>query len=474
MYDTLVLGNDPGSLVAAVTLANRGRKTLLITGDAPQSYTASGYTFDIDPFPWTGFNRGHAFRQFVSHLGIPQDDLPQNPMLQIIFPDHRVELRGTAQWDSKEVAREFPGSASEINSFYNSLTRCGSFVSGLIDKGFHLRASTLKEYTRRLACAPSIAIRKRAFATHLNKIRQSPSLNKMLDAQVLLLSHLDPRAVSPFACARILGDAMQGLTFYGEGKDVMVKRLLTKFEADGGDIEKRPFSTFETERVIKVGIKTDSGTVPTVYGRNLIISTCSEEFVSLIENTKQLSSLKKRYGKIRPSLHPFTLYLGVDDRCIPEQMESYVSVIAEETGPIAEGNMLFLETSEEGNALRAPEGKRAITITAFLSQPPSESTHADLEKTAKIMLKNLEVFLPFLKDNIEYFNLSDSITMSREHRGIPGPRYHTKNPFTGMALLDNRTPLKNVFLTGNLVSPGLGFEGEIFSGIHAAQLATGR
>lgn len=472
MYDTLVLGNDPGSLVAAVTLANRGRKTLLMTGDVPRSYAESGYTFDIDPFPWTGFNRGHAFRQFISHLGIPQEELPRNPMLQIIFPNHRVELRGAAQRDSKEVTREYPYHASEVSGFYNSLTRCGSFVSGLIGKDFHLRPSTLKEYTRRLTFAPFIAIKKRAFATRLNKIRRSPSLNKMVEAQVLLLSHLDPRAITPFACARILGDAMQGLTYYGEGKDFLVKRLMTKFEADGGVIEKHPVSTLEIERVIKVNMENND--VPTIYGRNLIISTHTQQFFHLIENTKGLSSFRKRYEKIRPSLYPFTLYLGVNGRCIPEQIEPYVAVIVNEAGLIEEGNLLFLETSEPGNTLRAPEGKRTVSITAFLSKPPTEATNDDLENTAGTMLNNLETFLPFLKDNIDFFNQDKCIDISRRYTGVSGPRYHAKSPFTGLSLLDNRTPLKNVFLTGNLINPGLGFEGEILSGMNAAHLATGR
>jgi predicted flavoprotein YhiN len=52
MYDTIVLGNDPASLIAAVVLANHGRKALLLTmEDVPDFFSESGYTFDIDPLP---------------------------------------------------------------------------------------------------------------------------------------------------------------------------------------------------------------------------------------------------------------------------------------------------------------------------------------------------------------------------------------------------------------------------------------
>ena len=147
MYDTIVLGNDVGSLVAAITLAKEGRKTLLIEdGDVPPCYSESGYTFDIDPLPWTGFNRGNIFKQFLSHLGIPQEDPVENPLLQIIFRNHRTELCGKTVPDLNEMTREFPDKISEIRSFYTCLTKGSSFASGLIDRGLHLRPENPKDH----------------------------------------------------------------------------------------------------------------------------------------------------------------------------------------------------------------------------------------------------------------------------------------------------------------------------------------
>ena len=476
MFDTIVLGNDPGSLVAALTLANRGGKTLLVTNDALQCYQESGYTFDIDPFPWSGFNRGHVFRQFVSHLGIPQEELPLNPMLQIIFRKHRVALRGTVEWDIKEVTREFPDDASEIARFYKSLAKCGSFVSHLVETGLHLRPSTLKARAGQLCHMPSIALRKRTFASRLATMQRLSSIEKMLQAQLLLLSHLDPHAMSPLASARTLCDAMQGLTYYRDGKHALMQKLKKKFEADGGVIERQPISTVEIDRVIKINIKTD-GTkdgVPTIYGKNMIVSTGDEKFGPLLEEIKGFSPLRRRFVKVQPSLYPFTLYMGVNDRCIPEQMGPYVAVISDEAESIEEGNLLFLAASEPNDTHRAPDGKRAVSVTSFLSTHPSSITPDVLKKTAEDMLRNLGMFLPFVGENIDFFDLEQSITLSKERCGIAGARYRAKSHRMGLSLFDNRTPLRNVFLTGGLIIPGLGFEGEIVSGLNAARLATGR
>ncbi|MDO9516256.1 MAG: hypothetical protein Q7J01_09185 [Syntrophales bacterium] len=475
MYDTIVLGNDLGSLVAAVTLANHGGKILLLADNAPPCYSESGYTFDIDPLPWTGFNRGNVFKQFLSHLGMPQEDPVENPPLQIILRKHRVELCGKMEPDLKEMNREFPDEAPKILSLYTSLTKSASFASSLIDKGLHLRPETTKDHIRLLLNTVFIALKKRAFTADLKTIRQEPSLGRMLEAQVLLLSHLDPRSIiSPISFARTLSEALQGLSYYREGKHLLITRLKKKFEADGGVIEEHSISTLEMERVVKVNVKTSNDAIPTIYGRNIIISTYYEKFASLLEENRELLPLRKQYNRIQPSLYPFTLHIGVSDRCVPEKMGPYVVVVPDETKPFEDGNLLFLESSEPGNTLRAPDGKRAISVTAFLKNSPSESTSEDLKKIADDMLKNLVFFLPFLEENIDFINPEESIDISKNYKKIVGPAYSVRNSFIGMSFFPNKTPMKNVFFTGDTLIPGLGFEGEIMSGLNAAGLAMGR
>ena len=483
MYDTIVLGSDMGSLVAAVTLANHGKKTILLTDDAPQSYSESGYTFDIDPLPWTGYNRGNAFKQFLSHLGIPQEDPVENPPLQIIFWKHRIELCGKVEPDLKEMKREFPDEVSRILRFYDSITKSSSFVSGLIDKGLHLRPETVGDYMNLFLNMPLIALKQRAFAAHLRNMQQEPQLRKTLGAQIRLLSHLDPHGISPISHARTLSLSLNGLSRYRGGKHLLIERLKKKFEADGGVIEGRPISVLDIERVVKVTVQPQDAqgdAIPIIYGRNMILSTKHEQCTSLLEGNRELSPLRKRYDKIHPSLYPFTLHLGVHDRCIPEKMGAYVVFVSEETGPVEDGNTsfpetndLFLETSEPGDTLRAPDGKRAISVTAFLKNSPLESPDGDLKTIAEGMLKNLAPFLPFLEEGLDFMNVERSIYLSRSCQRTVSHKYAVKGPLIGMSFLPIKTPMKNLFLTGDMLIPGLGFEGEIMSGINAARLAMG-
>ncbi len=474
MYDTIVLGDDPSSLIAAVTLASYGRKAILLTmDDTPDLYTESGYTFDIDPLPWTGLNRGGVFRQLLAHLLITQEDHCLDPALQIIFPNHRIDLYNDTQSYLKEMEREFPGNVLEIFKFYKSIAKSSSFASELIDQDLHFQPETVWDYVNLFRNMPGIVLKKRAFTAHLRNIRKEPQLEKVLEAQILLLSNLDPYGISPISFARTLSLSLNTFFYHAGGKHHLIARLKKKFEADGGIIKRCSISTLDMERAIKANVKVAGDDIPTIYGRNIIISTKYEDFASLLAGNNKFSALKKRYDEIIPSLYPFTLHLGVQDRCLPENMGVYVVIVSDETGPDEDGNLLFLETSEPGDTLRAPDGKRAISVTTFLKNSPSELDDNSLQKIAEGMLNNLRVFLPFMDENLDFMDLDKSIIISRSCDRTINHKYRVKDPFIGMSFLPNNTPLKNVFLSGGMLMPGLGFEGEIMSGTNAAKLAIG-
>ena len=72
MYDTIVIGNDLSSLVAAAVISHHGKKTALLSeGDAKHVYSDFGYTFNIDPLPLTGFGPAQICSRLLEDLGIP-------------------------------------------------------------------------------------------------------------------------------------------------------------------------------------------------------------------------------------------------------------------------------------------------------------------------------------------------------------------------------------------------------------------
>ncbi|GAJ08086.1 unnamed protein product, partial [marine sediment metagenome] len=152
----------------------------------------------------------------------------------------------------------------------------------------------------------------------------------------------------------------------------------------------------------------------------------------------------------------------------------YVIVIGDENRPVMDNNLVFLEVSSPGDTGCAPDGKRAISASVFLKESPLRLSNDDLKGISTEMLENLEGFLPFLKENLDFINIEQSIEISRKYQEVINQKFKINgSPLLGISLLPNKTPLKNVFITGGMLLAGLGFEGEIISGMNAAYQVIG-
>ena len=67
--------------------------------------------------------------------------------------------------------------------------------------------------------------------------------------------------------------------------------------------------------------------------------------------------------------------------------------------------------------------------------------------------------------------MEKSINLSRKHQETINGRVELKKSLFPGLKLSVKTPVKNVFITGGMLLPHLGLEGEILSGVRAASLA---
>ena len=84
MFDVIVIGSDLSSLIAALLASRYGRKVLLLAESGLDDGLArSGYTFNVDPFPWSGFGVGQVFSRLLSEVNIP---LPETSRVSPLNP----------------------------------------------------------------------------------------------------------------------------------------------------------------------------------------------------------------------------------------------------------------------------------------------------------------------------------------------------------------------------------------------------
>ncbi|NPV03340.1 MAG: NAD(P)/FAD-dependent oxidoreductase [Syntrophaceae bacterium] len=478
MYDVIVIGSDLSSLIAALLAARYGRKTLLVSESGLEDcLSRSGYVFNIDPFPWSGFGLGQVFSRLLSELNIPLPEpsraSPLNPALQVILPEHRIDFFLDRDALLHDLGREYPGEEKQLQALYQSVAKVGETLERAVRETLETRDRSLKGLMKSCLDMPFVMGEIWRLEQKIRAVAKRPSLGAVFDSEFTLLSNLHVNHAKPLSSAYLLSLPWRGLYYHFGGKHRMLEQLRKRYE----DLRGETLSPCAVEAVraggrIEVDIRT-KGKPAGLLAQRLVISTKSPALEKVLSSDGRFSRLARRLRKVETRLFPFTLHLGVDNRGLPDRMGEYVIHISE---PSAEAAcpFLFLEANVADDTALAPPGKRTLAITALLPRSPVEMANGELAAAADDVLLSLEGFLPFLRESIEFMDLDGSIDVSRRYQQVVNPRYR----FTGLSLpglmtFPVRSHRPNVLLTGGMTFAGLGFEGEVLSGMKAGQLAAG-
>lgn len=480
MYDTVVIGQDVGSLVAAIVSAQEGLKTAWVRdGDSPNCLTLGSYTFNADPFPWTGFGDNQMVGRLLGEWNLPtairSRVAPLNPALQVIHPRHRLEFFLEKEELLRDFIREFPEKGTEIWKVYRRALREHSFLEQLLtDFASSSPRSFRNAMKNRLARTEAMVTREVLFSLSFSRALPRNSIpRRLLGAMFFLLSDLQIGDSVPLVAARLLLLPMMGIYYFEGGKNALLLGLEGRFESLGGDLLACG-DVLEIHPGKKVEVRLrDGGHETTIVGKRLLISSKDRSLRTLVSRERRFRGFHRSLEDPAGTLYPFTLHLGIDEKGIPERMSEYVVVLPDGAG-LPPGRPVFLEMSAAGDRGLAPDGRRSLSATVFLERPCTGLEDGELEDTARAILKQLENFLPFLAGNIDCMSIPESISFCRRRVSVLNPKYRfQKMPDLGIFARSGRTPFQNVFMTGGRMLPALGFEGEVLSGIHAARLAAG-
>ena len=481
MYDTIVIGNDLSALVAALVSARRGLKTALMTeGATEDALSEGGYTFNVDPFPWSGFGSSQIFHRLLQELNHPPSRfahiVPVNPGLQIVMREHRLDLFIDENDFLRDLDREFPGQSENVRKLFQKAAKADAGLEKILAGYRRQDPVSLREAIRDRANRMLSALG----AEILFSSRYSRTLPKhspwgaAFEAQCFALSHIIPANGVPMVSARLLLQPLKGLFYHAGGKYVLLRSLRERLQSLGGDL----LEGCDPDRVVTgemVEVFHRSGTREGVaVGKRLVVSDKWRKLGTLLAGDRRFAGTARKFGSIEQRRFPLTLHLGVDGGGVPEKMSEYVIVLTGESSLPSEERVVFLEVSADIDREMAPAGKRSISATAFVDSSPLEMTDGALREAFKGILGRLSCFLPFLEEHIEVINVEASIRVSRMYQSVVSPRYRFRKPIPlGVFGISQRTPAGNVFISGGSTLPGLGFEGEVLSGIRAGTLAAG-
>ncbi len=473
MHDLIVIGDDLSSHVAAAVAAGYGLDTALVAEHGAGGLCLSGnFAFNIDPTPFSGLGADQTFLSLLAELDIPpieREGKLLNPAYQVILPEHRIDFFNEKDALIREVAREFPECAREINEFYESAEiKCNIFNKWLRSHPF-IQPLTIKDYRDFFKMIPHVVmhqIEKVKFKTLLDN---NPSLEKVFEAQEALLSCTIGNKNSFSSCFQFCVP-FRGVYYFQQGKQTVFNSLIKKLEsANGLYLSPCEVLNIKNGNTIEIEITDPAGNSSVISGKNLILSTKWKKMHLLFADKKKIN-FSKWLSPATVSHLPFTIHLGCKSNCIPEKMSRYVAVVSDVHKDIYDDNLIILESNMPEDETAPAVNKLSLSAMVFLPADAEVwSHHNNLAVQASSIIDRLEFFLPFLKENIDFFDLEKSIEISQISHGVVNPKYKMRNSFfTGFAARTNRTSFKNIYVTGASLLADAGFEGEIISGMNAA------
>jgi phytoene dehydrogenase-like protein len=476
MYDTIIIGRDLSSLIAALASSRNGLKTVLITeGNQEVEHCEAGYAFPIDTVPLSGFGEDQTVLHLLKELQLEPNEAPRpflmDPAIQVTFSSHRIDLFHDQEKLIIDMIREFPQYERDIRRFYHTVDKAGALIEFLVGKK---RAGQRNIHTKILPVLlrlPSIVAG--CFSMVIYGMSNAMTFRRVIEAQLAILSHLyTDGAPYPLSAAYLLSLPRRGIYYPLGGRIAWMHWLCKRFVDAGGVLmDNCSVMRIDTKPDINIDIE-KAGASATLCGKRLIVSAQWEKLKSLLLQQKIFRRLVHKLNALRPIAYPFCLHLGIRAGGLPEQLAPYAVWVRDETKPLTDQNLVYIQTSRSDEKDRAPEGRRALCATVYLKNSPTMLTDLELSGVAKGIIDSLEGLLPFLRESIDYVNIEKSISLARRSQEIVNQKYRTrKRIMIGINTLSPITPLPNVFLTGGILRAGLGFEGEILAGMDAAFLA---
>lgn len=471
MHDLAVIGDDLSSHAAAAVAANYGLDTVLIARHGSGGVCLlDDLAFNVDPTPISGFGASQTCLSLLAELDMPpieEEGMLLNPAFQIILPDHRIDFFNEKEELINELIREFPSCAREIGSFYDSAEKKSQIFSDWIKAHPFIQPENIKEYCDFVKkILPQLVLHQIEKIKLKNLLNHNSALKKVFETQAILLGNTINNKFS-LSSSFLYCAPFRGIYYFKQSKQLIFNSLINKLESKNGLF----LSGCEAVGIhrggsIEIEIINKNRDRSVISTKKLIVSTKSEGMPLLLAENKNLN-FDDWINPVSTSYIPFTLHMGCKWKCFPEKMAHYSAVVSDVKKEIFDNNLIILELNLPENLMDS--SVVTLTVTVFLANSESVWSRENLSDQATSIINRLENFLPFLKENIIFFDLDKSMEISKVTRSVLSPKYKMRNSLlTGFMSRTNKTCFKNVFLTGASLLADTGFEGEILSGINAA------
>jgi hypothetical protein len=494
-YDVAVLGTDTGALAAAALLARRSWRVLVLGhGSRPTTYVYDGIPLARRPSSllsgaspaWTRIlvelAQSQTFRRRVE---------PLDPMLQLLLPRRRFELRPDDVAFGRECDREFPEVRRVIDDLYADLARTNAAADAAFERdvtmppgGFWER----REVARALAGLPHLDA---PMDVLLTEFPRDHDYRVVVTTPARFATDLGGE-IPAFALARLHGAWTRGVGRLPGGDDELREFLLERVKSHGGDVALG-------DRAVALVHKGGKVTGVLAHGEE---HPAGVQFVVTDGPTRSLLELAEGFSLSRRAqddlpraavvANRFVVSIVVRDRGLPAMLghDAFIVPEAGDVGPVMVQRWSGAEAGQTKPYGGLPSGTTLLVCETLLQK----GTPLPLARTRKSVLAVVERFLPFLEKHY--------VVVDSPHDGEPLWDYRSgerksidrtqlrqsggsidAEPMIaqwdveptcihGLGGEGPRTPLSNGFVAGRTAMPALGQEGQLLAAWGVARTIT--
>ncbi|HSB07364.1 MAG TPA: hypothetical protein VLK23_19470 [Thermodesulfobacteriota bacterium] len=474
-YDVIVLGSGPAGLIAGALLAQRNHLVLLLRERGYQtSHDRGGYRFS----PFSNFSekrlRPSILQRVSRELGLPfldgnsEEDLSVRENhrksqgrvpFQVILPKARIDLFDEPSLLQLEWKREFKDELAKIQAFYDDL----ELLQGRLKAEKKMGASPLFPAEIRSLFQKWLSFLSTKAGTNERLSSLSKEFKEFVRLQLISLGNLFSDSFPLPLTAHLLLHEEWG-EWVSMDLDGLGERLFNSFLRSGGEIEEIE-KTEKIEKGWKKGFTLSlEGDRRVFQSKFLILNSPLHSFSDILGNEKK--SISRWLEKIPPRYLLLPCFLGINEKVVPVGMRDLLVSMLDTEEPYGEGNVLFLSLSPRGDETAAPDGRRALTVQSLI--PFERWSQADLTSHQKSVMDHLNHLIPFLDRYLEFTDF-ERTSKQMECWSYPHFLYETTHAFDWREGVIPTELSNDLYFTGKENFPYLGLEGEVLSGLMAAE-----
>lgn len=482
----VVVGAGVGGLTTAALLARGGMDVTVLeahiyAGGCAGTFYHQGYRFDAGATLPAGFYPGGPMDVVGRALGIEEWPVrPVSPAMVVHLPDGTSvgRLPGEHRWDERrrafgaECVPFWRWQEDTADALWDLALRNPPWPPQTVGEMVRLAGEGLAwlgdDLGHRLR--PEMALDAgRPVAAHLRGA--SERLRLFVDAQLLIAAQATSRTTNALYGASALDLPRRGVVHAAGGMGTVAATLVDAVREQGGQVHFRQEVTrIVTEGGWPVAVETRKGGV---FAADAVIVNLPPWNVARLLGDGVPRRLRRLPPRPQGVWGAFMAYVGLDGSVLPDGFPLHHQVVVGE--PFGNGNTVFLSLSPAWDAGRAPEGRRALTMSTHtglgqwwdLYEGDRDAYEAQSQEFTERVLRAGERAIPGLREAASLILPGTPITFERFTRRAWG--WVGGFPQTSLFRAWGPRVAPGVWMVGDSIFPGQSVPAVALGGLRVAE-----